>query len=226
MLIESAVTAVQDHNQAIEASILNLYAAILLWRGDWHNALDIARRAQRVAERVNGPYVFAMSQAVHAYARWMMVRGTDALEALQQASEWLEQQQMCLYMSLTYGWLADAMAADGNYAQAKKYAFAALHRADASDLVGAAMACRALATVAQFDDDPQLQSPQQYLAMAMQYAQQRQSTHEVAVTQIQLAQLLAGNGSDDGKVEAEKLLAQARAGFDTMGMAWHLEQMD
>jgi len=47
-----------------------------------------ARRAQRIAERVNGPYVFAMSQAVHAYARWMMVRGTDALDALQQASAW------------------------------------------------------------------------------------------------------------------------------------------
>jgi predicted ATPase/class 3 adenylate cyclase len=217
MLIESAVAGVQDHNQAIEASILNIYGAILLWRGDWHSAFDVAHRAQRVAERVNGPYVFAMSQAVQSYARWMMVRGTDALDALQQATEWLEQQQMCLFISLCYGWLADAMATDGNYAQAKKYAFAALQRAETSDRLGAAMACRALATVAIYDDDPQLQSARYYLDMAMQFARQRQSVHEIAVTQLQTGMLLM-DGGENKKADMEKMLAQASTAFETMGM--------
>lgn len=223
MLIDSAVAAVQDHNQAIEASILNIYAAILLWRGDWHNAFDIARRAQRIAERVNGPYVFAMSQAVHAYARWMMVRGTDALESLQQACDWLEQQQMCLFISLAYGWLADAMTADGNLPQAKIHALAALERAEASDLLGAAMACRALAVIALHDSDPQLQPSEHYLQLALQFAGQRSSAHEVAVTQMLTAQLLADR-KDGHDAAAATLEAQARAAFETMGMTWHLQQ--
>jgi len=222
MLIESAITAVQDHNQAIEASILNIYAVILLWRGDWNNAFDIARRAQRVAERINGPYVFAMSQAAQSYARWMDVRGTDALESLQQASTWLEQQQMCLFISLTYGWLADAMATEGNYAQAKKYAFAALERAETSDVVGAAMACRALAVIAQYEPDPQMHSTQQYLQQALQFAQKRNSAHDIAVTQRQLGQFLSESGDNGG--ESERLLVAARTAFNNMGMAWFATQ--
>jgi class 3 adenylate cyclase len=217
MLIESAVATVQDHNQAIEASILNIYGAILLWRGDWDSAFDIAHRAQRVAERVNGPYVFAMSQAVQSYARWKMVHSTEALEALQQASEWLEQQQMCLFVSLCYGWLADAMAADGNYAQAKKFAFAALQRADASDRLGAAVACRALATVSIYDDDPELLSARDYLDMAMRFAQQRHSAHEIAVTQLQMGLLLMDDG-ESKKADMERILAQASSAFGKMGM--------
>lgn len=216
-----ALAAVKGAEQAIEGSILSLYCAIYLWQGEWSKAIECARQAQTIAERYSLPYVFTMSQALESYARWILWGTPEALATLQQASEWLEAQEMCLYISFNHGWLADAMAAAGKDTDARRYGMLALDRAHKQDRAGEAMAYRALAKLAARNPDLQLQPPDYYLDCALQCAEARSSRHEMAVTALHRAQLYL---STDRKEQAVVLIDQARTAFTDMQMSWHLEQ--
>lgn len=218
-----AQQAVQGKAQAIEGSIMTLYGAALLWRGRWPEACAMTQRAERVAEKSSLPYVFAMARALAGYARWVWTRDPEGLETLQQASQWLINKEMCLYISFNYGWLADAMATAGQYQKAHHFAQCALERVDRGDLVGETMAYRALARVAANVDGqsggPNLQSPEYYLQEAMASAERRTSKHDIAVTQWHQAKRMSITGDKPG---ARQLIEQASSAFSEMDMRWHL----
>ena len=216
-----ARAAIDGAEQAIEGSILSMQSAILLWQGRWSEVLALAKRAQTIAERFSLPYIFTMSRALEGYAGWMLERTPSSLETLRQASDWLEEQDMCLYLSLNHGWLADAMTAAGKDSEAKKYGLLALDRVYKNDRLGEAMACRALAKIATRDQGSELQSPEYYLDLAMQSAKARQSRHETAVIRLHQADLYV---SSNRLNEARDLLEQAQAAFADMQMLWHLDQ--
>ena len=215
--------AIDGAEQAIEGSILSMQSAIFLWQGRWSEVLTLARRAQTIAERFSLPYIFSMSRALEGYAGWMLERAPSSLETLQQASDWLEEQDMCLYLSLNHGWLADAMTAAGKNSEARKYGLLALDRVYKDDRLGEAMACRALARIASRSQESELQTPDYYLGLAIQSAQARQSRHEEAVNRLHQADLYI---SLDRLNEARDLLEQAQAAFADMQMWWHLDQAE
>ena len=227
-LTRKALETLHRPDLAVEGSILGLHAAILLWQGRWAESLDYAKRAQASAKRVSGPYVFALARMTESYARWNLEQEPEqkasALESLKEASEWLEEQELCLYVSFCHGWVADAMASAGRDGEARDHAQRALDRAskdDKDDHVGEAIAYRALAKVAAHGQQQGLEPPAHYLGKAMQAARARGSRHEKAVTRLEAARLYAAT---DKPAKARRRLERATRAFEQMDMQWHREQ--
>jgi hypothetical protein len=175
--------------------------------------------AGRVAERVKSQYLFAMSRALAAYADWKEHDAVAAVQTMRQSTKWLEERQSGQYISLNYGWLAEALFAQGELAAARSQVARAYQRARRRDRLGAAMASRAMARAAAQADDYRM--TQHYLARAMRISQSRESRHEIAVTQLCAAELALARGQRDA---ASQLLEHASAAFDSMAMHWHLQQ--
>jgi class 3 adenylate cyclase/tetratricopeptide (TPR) repeat protein len=216
---DEALRVIRDIDHEVKASILGWRAAVLLWQGRWEDARQVAAEAQRVGEQVRSLYSFSMSKAAGGYAVWMSEGRPECLQLVVDATSWLDPREGDLFKSLNYGWLADGMVTAGRTDEAKRYAERALVQEQKRDLLGLAMAYRALARAA--GDAQQWDSVQQYLALAMKTALSRTSRHEVAVTQLCEAELAAARG-DRG--QAERLLDAATPAFEAMDMRWHLER--
>jgi class 3 adenylate cyclase/tetratricopeptide (TPR) repeat protein len=218
-----ALAPLEGAGQPVEGSILNLYGIAMMWQGRFSEGAQIAKRAIATAARVRGPYVFAMSSAAEGYARFTVDRDASGLDLLKRASEWMEKQQMHLYLSLPYGFLAEAMAAAERYAEACEYGYRALALAQNGDRAGEAMSCRALARVAAAGGGRGLDSPERYIELAHQSACARESPREQALTWLTDAELKAFAGH---RGQAEPLLEQARVAFERMEMRWFVARAE
>ncbi|HEX6272286.1 MAG TPA: AAA family ATPase, partial [Polyangiaceae bacterium] len=146
---DEAFEVLRDSGHAVEGSCLGVLGMVQLMQGEWKDALDSAVRAQATAERVNGPYVFAMSKTVSGYARFMLNRAPDAISELLHAVRWMENRGARLFISFNHAYLSDALLAVGETEQATDYARRALDRAAVKDRLGEAMAHRTLARIAE-----------------------------------------------------------------------------
>jgi tetratricopeptide (TPR) repeat protein len=216
-LIESAIDSIEGVVDAIQGSIRALQAVILIWQGRWEDCIAVTEIAEATATRVNGAYVFGMSRAENAYARYMLDGTPESLGTLRRSSDWLVERGMCLYISLNYGWLADAMARAGETRLARHYAHGAQARAQIHDHVGEGMACRALARLSA-RGEPDLRSPDHYLERAMACGVERDSARERVMTQLRLGELKRGRGEH---AEGIALLENAREAMMRMEMDWH-----
>jgi class 3 adenylate cyclase len=216
---QEAVNVVQGADPEVLASLHSWRSAVFLWQGCWHQAREAAMEAGRVAERVKSQYLFAMSRALAGYADWKEHDAAAAVQIMRQSTKWLEERQSGQYISLNYGWLAEALFAQGELAAARRQAACAYQRARRRDRLGAAMASRAMARAAAQADDYRM--TQHYLARAMRISQSRESRHEIAVTQLCAAELALARGQ---RAAASQLLEQASAAFDSMAMHWHLQK--
>ncbi len=213
-----AIRALRGGNFAMEGSVLALQAVGLIWQGRWDEVMQVAGLAQEKAARVNGPYVFGIARSEVAYARWMLERDARQIEVIRESTEWLVEKGMCLYISLNYGWLADAMTSAGQDDLGKLYGKHALVLAqDKLDRVGEGMACRGLARLAARGVSG-LEEPEYYLERAMQGGRSRDSRREEAMTRLRLADLYAGRGQSEVAIE---LATRARNAFTDMHMDWH-----
>jgi class 3 adenylate cyclase/tetratricopeptide (TPR) repeat protein len=210
-----AFEAIRGDTQPVRASILGWQAAVYLWQGRWSDARAAATEAQGIAERVGSLYILAMNQALGEYARWMVDRSPDAMELMVRATSWLEARDKRLFISLSYGWIAETMLAAGRYDEARAYAARALRRARQRDRLGEPMAYRVLSGL---PADYRRHSPEYYLDAAMRSAQTRHSLHDEAVTLLHQGELAAARGS---YVDAAALLARASSAFGAMDMRWH-----
>lgn len=216
---DEALESVRGANHEVEASIRGWRSAVLLWQGRWEDARQSAVEAYRIGEQVRSLFSFSMSHAAGAYASWMLERTAASLQAIQNATSWLEPRDVGLFRSLNFGWLADAMVTSGRIPEARHFAARALLRARHRDLIGVAMAYRALARAAASLHDRR--RAQHYLALAMRTARTRQSAHEVAVTQLCDAELEL---TLDDRARARRLLDEAMPAFEEMGMRWHFDE--
>lgn len=214
---DEALDALRGTGHAVEGSCLGLLGMVQLLQGHWQDALETATRAQATAERVNGPYVFAMSKTVSGYARWAVERNPTALAELLQAVKWLEGRGIRLFISFNYAYLADALASAGDTEQAIDYAQRALSRATQSDRLGEPMAHRTLARI--LGSQPGQDSvARTHLQSAMSSARARQSAREVALTGLEMAALHVERGERD---EAAQALVAARRIFRQLGMDYY-----
>ena len=184
----------------------------------WEEALKVSQRAREIGTRVNGPYLFAMNEALSGYVKWVCQGSVDSLERLIQATGWLEDWEMLLFSSLPYGWLADALMSAGRDDEAKFYAGKAVARTGVQDRLGEAIAYRAMAKLAQRSEPGEMESPDHYLRLAMNSAEVRGSRHENAVTRMHQAEYLIDT---DRHEQSAALLREARLAFQDMSMVWH-----
>jgi hypothetical protein len=112
--------------------------------------------------------------------------------------------------------LAEVLAEQGDAPGARRQIAQALRRARQRDWIGVAMAYRAAARMAAGAE--QAARAQRYLAKAQTVAELRGSAHEAAVNQLCAAELALALGQP-----AQRLLGQAAASFETLDMAWHLQ---
>lgn len=211
--------AVRGAHHEVEGSLFCWRSAVHLWQGQWDQAQQAAAHAQQVAQRTKSLYLFAMGRALAAYARWVLQHDAASLQALVDATTWIEARQRGQYISLNHGWLADAQVGTGNLRQARHHAACALLRSRAHDPLGQAMAHRAMARAKGAVGDGAAAS--RYLSWAMQVALGRQSRHEVASTRLCSAEMAALQGDRAAAIEHLDL---AETAFESMQMAWHRTQ--
>ncbi len=214
---DEALEAIRGADHEVEASVLGFRSAVYLWQGRWEEAQRAATDAQRVAERVKSFFIVAADRSLAAFARWSLDGSAEALQALVEATSWMEGRDKRLNISMNYGWLCHAMQVNARNAELRAFAFRAIDRARAHDRLGLAMAYRALARAAAAGHGHR--SAQSYVAAALRAAQARGSRHEIAATQLCGAELAAAR---DERTQAGVLLDEAEGAFEAMQMAWHL----
>lgn len=216
---DEALEVVHGARHEVHASIHGLRAAVLLWQGQWDAARQSATEAFRIGEQVRSLFTLSMGRAAAAYARWMLESQPQALQDLQHATDWLLPRGITLFRSLNHGWLADGFASCGRRREARAHAAQALRRWREHDLIGGAMACRAMARVHAQEGDPK--HAERWLARAREIAGCRDSAHEQAVNALCDAEI-ALDQRRDGRAAA--LLDVAVREFAVMGMSWHQAQ--
>jgi len=216
--IDEGLQTLGQIGHAVEGSCLGLLGMVQLLQGRWADGLSTAMRAQATAERVNGPYVVAMSKTVSGYARWMLERDPDSLAELLHAVRWLEERGIGLYISYNYGYLADALASAGQPEAARDYAMRALARKTV-DRIGESAAYRTLARLAVQGHVPGCATD--FLEQARQSAAARKSVRELALIDLDLAKM-AGERAFPMGVEAK--LRELSHVFQGMGMDFYARE--
>jgi class 3 adenylate cyclase/tetratricopeptide (TPR) repeat protein len=217
--LQTALDRVLGAEHAIEASLLGLLGMVQLWRGRYVECLNTAQQMRRTAERVRGPYVFAMSQTLGGYARFMLRREPEALIELQEAVDWLDEREMRLLISFCFGSVAEALAADGQFEAARRYALRALQRAAQLDRLGEITAQRVLALCCA--RERRLDQARHHLEQAGAAALARAAPREQAMVQLAWAQCLERDGDAD---LARSSAARALSEFQSLGMLEHARE--
>ncbi len=180
--LQRALELVEASGHHVEATIRSWAAQTHLWRGEPEMALHHAQLNRTVTERTESSYMEALARHFEASARFMLRQDEAEIAAMETADRCLEANGKQLYASLCYARTAEAAAAIGHRALARNSAARALRRARAGDVLGAAMAWRVLASLAE--------TPTRAawcLAQAEKVASMRRSPHETAVNQLAVA---------------------------------------
>nr|WP_179220696.1 AAA family ATPase [Sphingomonas laterariae] len=175
---DEALAMVRGAQHEVEGSIYTQLSAVSLWQGRASDAARYAAEGERVAKHARSRYLYAMARALGAYARWRADGTEEALQAIVEATAWLETGERQQFISLNHGWLAEALVQRGRIAEARHHAARALLRARKGDRLGAAMACRAMASAAALGHGHKPAA--HYLRMARRSAAARQAPHEIA----------------------------------------------
>jgi tetratricopeptide (TPR) repeat protein len=211
-----ALDAVRGTGNPIEASMLALAAMVELWRGEWSECIATCARATMTAERIQGPYVFTISQAMSSFCRFMLQRHQEDRDRLCKAADWLEARGMGLYLSMVYGCAARANWLAEDAERARDYAGRALARAEYKDPFGEAIAYRVLAGLCAREHGSPNAETWTLMDRATAAAQRRGSRPELAFNEWWRARLWQQTGdSAAARAAFESALAQ----FETLGLA-------
>ncbi len=218
-LMRESLDRVERSGSPVVASIQSFRAIVFAWQGRWEECIEISEIVRAAGERVSGPYLYGRGSSEAAYARFMLTQDPTALEQLESTSHWLESHEMSLYISLNYGFLAEAMLIAKNLDGARHYAELALERAALEDRAGEGMALRVLGKLPGANA-PGLEPPAQ-LSAALAAAQARGSNREIALTELALAEFHAASARPE---LARQLVGAARRSLLEMDMRWHYER--
>ena len=219
--LQEALDRVADTEHPIRGSLLCLLGMIQLWQGLWKDCAETSARIRRNAERVAGPYVFAMGRILGACAQWMLTSSTDAIREFRDTADWLDARSIRLYLSFNYGFLADALAWSGQIQLARDYAEKALARAGERDPIGLSMSHRVLARTCSDGSPLAASAARNHLDQAIRSAHARGSNRDVALGYLERGKLLARGGQT---TSARHSLRRSLDAFERMGMPWHSEQ--
>jgi hypothetical protein len=208
--LSAARTMTLGTGHAVEGSVFALQAMSEAYRGDFVACLEAAAYSRKVAERVNSLYVFPTATAYEAYASLMLEPTPSALTRLRDAVSVLELRGQALFLSVSYGFLADALIAADDLASAEEVALRALDRAAAGDVLGKGAAHRCLAVL--HARRRQLEDAARALGLAEGAATELGSPRELALAR--LTRLELGLAGGDHETSAHLL----REEFMRLGM--------
>jgi class 3 adenylate cyclase/tetratricopeptide (TPR) repeat protein len=216
-----ALAALSGSGHAIEASVLALAATNELWQGQWQRCIETCEHATATAERVMGPYVFSISEAMSSFSRFMLRPNPQDRLRLCGAAEWLAARGMGLYLSMVQGCAAEACWLAGDFEAAQLWAARAIERAARRDPFGQVVGLRVLAELqARRDRGSELSA---LLERADAAARWRGSRRERALNRFWSARIERAQQSDDaGRRELELV----RSEFDAMDMSHHRAEVD
>jgi class 3 adenylate cyclase/tetratricopeptide (TPR) repeat protein len=192
--LTEALATVAGRKHAIEGSLLGLLAMVQIWQGHFAECVQATERMRQTAERVGGPYVFAMSRSFGGYARWVLERDPVARGELESAVGWIEQREMHLFHSFGLALLAEAFLDDGQHEAAERHALRALERAEQLDRLGELAARRVLARCRARAG--RVEEARELLEEAAAIATARGSARELALIELARVECVAGNDPD------------------------------
>ena len=210
--LRSALGTIEGSGNAIEGSLLGLLAMVQVWQGHHAEAVATTERMRTTAERVGGPYVFAMSRTIGGYARWVHERSPAALEQLAAAADWIERREMRLFHSYSLALVAEAFLADQRHEAAERYALRAVERAEQLDRLGELAARRVLARC-QARDPSRARDVEALLDDARALAVARRSARELWLVELARAECLPL-----GPAQQQELARKARSELTALGL--------
>ncbi len=220
LLFDEAADCIGNVNHQIGATVAGWRAAVLLWRGDWEQALVAAEASRHIAQATHSLSQYSIAHALHGYARWRRDDEAAGLAAVEEATAWLTPHDNGIYRSLNHGWLAEGLLGTARRDVGRHHAALALQRARRGDQIGGAMCRRALALDAaqrgRFDE------ADRQLAHADAVAAQRESAHEAALNL--LARARAAQWRDQA-AQAGAWYGRADAQLLTLGMIGHRRRL-
>ncbi|MDE2145351.1 MAG: AAA family ATPase [Burkholderiales bacterium] len=226
-----ALELLGDSAHLVGSSVRNWASCTWQWQGRWADAERIAADSMRVAEQGKSRQLLAMSRALWGHAQWRLARerkggpqdrpGADGLQALLDATRWIEERRGALVTSLNYGYLVSGAVAEGRLGDARRHAARLWQRARQRDRLGEPMGCRALAGQAARQGD--FARAERLLRQAGRAADARGSPHEQAANALCRAEVEALRGAPH-RAAALSALDAAGAAFEALGMRWHLQQ--
>jgi predicted ATPase/class 3 adenylate cyclase len=218
---EEALDLLGTSMHQVASSVRGWISAVYLWQGRWEEALRVAEESVHIAEHVKSRQLLAMNRALGGYAEWVLTRKPEALQAVRDATSWIEARNGAFFTSLNYGWLVDGTVEVGLIDEARRHAARLFLRARQHDRIGEAMGCRALARGAARAHE--FARADHYLELALRSAHVRGSPHERAVTQLCRAEIEIGRGRVE---QAHAPLDAASVAFEQMAMRWHLQEAE
>jgi class 3 adenylate cyclase/tetratricopeptide (TPR) repeat protein len=210
--LEGALAMIAGSGHQVEGTIQSWYAQVLLWQGRPAEALIHARRDRDVTELTESAYMNALARHFLAAASHQLTPGPAHRHTMAATTRCLLHRRKQLYISMCHARCAEAAAEAGDMAATRAAAALALGRARAGDLLGAAMAWRALARIA---GTPA--RARHCLERARRIADRRNSPHERAVTFLAEAELALQHENPHA---ARAPLDKAQALFDRLAMPW------
>jgi class 3 adenylate cyclase/tetratricopeptide (TPR) repeat protein len=209
-----------DMRHQVAASVRHWMSVVWQWQGRWDEALQAADEAATIAMAVKSHQQLAMGRALAGHARWRLAGDDQGLQAVRDATAWIESRRGGLATSLNHGWLVEGALLQGHGTEARRHAALLLLRARQDDRIGEALGSRALALAAAAAGD--FDRAERWLRRAQRSAQIRGSAHEHAANllcEIELAQLRGQSAATPALVDA------AGTAFEAMRMHWHLRQL-
>jgi len=216
---DEAMALLGSTTHQVASSVRNWISATHQWQGRWADAARMAEGSVQVAEHCKSRQLLAMGRALWGHAHWRLSGEPAGLQAVLDATSWIEERNGALVTSLNYGWLVEGSVARGQLAEARRHAARLFLGARRRDRLGEAMGCRALAIAAAQDGDPA--AADRYLAQAERAAHFRGSAHEQACNQLCRARIAVFR---ERRADALRPLDMASAAFERMAMPWHLQQ--
>jgi class 3 adenylate cyclase/tetratricopeptide (TPR) repeat protein len=213
--ITEALALLKDAEHPVEGSVLAHQAIIEIRRGAWQTAAAVAARSRGICERLNSPYVFALSSAFEAFATWMDRSEDGALDRTERWLDWLQRRGHELYLSFGYACLIEALVLAGDVARARTYVARVLDRQARGDRLAETAAHRALATWAAAVGD--LGTLRTHLRVALEWGVERGAARDIAVTRLVAAELSEAVTAPTARDEGLKALEY----FERWGMDWH-----
>jgi tetratricopeptide (TPR) repeat protein len=213
-----AMCLVEGSTHPVVNSVRNWMSVALIWQGRWEEAERLASETARMAENMRGLLLLTACRAAAGFARWSATGDAAGLQQLHDAVRWMEGRRFRFYISVQYGWLVEASAAEGDIATARHYAAQVLRRAREGERLGEAATCRAMARITIGRD---VAAARRWLRRAETSAAVRGSAREAALNQVVRGQILAGECNTEA---ASGAVADAATALRGLGMHWHAER--
>ena len=213
---DEALRLLGESTHPVANSVRNWICLVDIWQGRWAEADAIATASARIAESTRALLLLAACRSMKGYVLWVTCRDENGFGEMREAVQWMGARNGEFYTSLHYGWLTEACVAEGQVAEARRYASMLLRRVRKGDRLGEGIGCRAMALAAATAGDAQ--SASRWLNRAVISAKARASRREAALNEAIAAQIALKGGDVR---QARERCAAAIDVFERLDMAWH-----